>query len=284
MTAAPANAPMADPLELGRWTVIPLRDGQWRQNPADMWLRQEAAGIRVTGLGRAQADWDRYPELLHRDGTLELTIGGYLVVGLGKVILVDAGQGPEPLGPLVGGELPGSLAKAGYAAADVTDVLFTHLHSDHTGWASRDGRPYFPAATYWCHSAEIPFATGHGRLGAVASLVERMETFDGDRGIAPGVDVKPSPGHTPGSSSVVVSSGRQTVMLIGDAAHCVHELLEPDWNGMADDDPALARQTRQAIAEELESSGAYAGGGHFPGLAFGRMLSRERRHWTFARD
>ena len=73
-------------------------------------------------------------------------------------------------------------------------------------------------------------------------------------------------------------------MLIGDAAHCVHELLEPEWSGMADANPALAHRTRQALADELEVSGAYVGGGHFPGLAFGRLLSRDRRTWTFARD
>jgi glyoxylase-like metal-dependent hydrolase (beta-lactamase superfamily II) len=284
MTTAQANAPMADPFRLGSWTIIPLRDGQWRQQPVDMWLMQEAYGMPLSGLGGAQEDWDRYPQFLHPDGSLELTIGGYLLVGQARLILVDAGQGPEPVGPLIGGELPGSLTRAGYAPADVTDVVFTHLHSDHTGWASSDGKPYFPTATYRCHSAELAHAVEHQQLGRVEPVLERLETFDADGSLAPGVDVRPSPGHTPGSTTIVVSGGGRAVMLIGDAAHCVHELLEPEWGGMADNDPALAHRTRQLLAEELEASGAYAGGGHFPGLAFGRLLSRERRDWTFARD
>jgi len=249
-----------------------------------MWRLQEAHGIPLRGLGGRQEDWDRYPDLLHADGTLELTIGAYLLVGLDRVVLVDAGQGPTPAGPLVGGELPSNLTRAGFSPDDVTDVVFTHLHADHTGWASLLGAPYFPRATYRCHAAELPYATERQRLGTIAEIADRIQPFDGDTALAPGVDVRLSPGHTPGSSTVVVSGGGAAVLLVGDATHCVHELLDPQWSGIADADPDLARDTRRALAEELERTGAYVGGGHFPGLAFGRLLSRERHEWTFTRN
>ena len=51
---------------------------------------------------------------------------------------------------MAGGHLLESLAGIGVTPDDVTDVLFTHLHFDHIGWATVDGVPTFPKATYRC--------------------------------------------------------------------------------------------------------------------------------------
>src|SRR5690606_23000821 len=58
------------------------------------------------------------------------------------------GTGGKP--PFRGGDLPASLSALGVAREDVTDVVYTHLHADHIGWATRDGQPYFPNATHHC--------------------------------------------------------------------------------------------------------------------------------------
>jgi len=78
-----------------------------------------------------------------------------------RVILVDTGIGDKQdarffshydlHGP---GSLKGSIAAAGYALEDITDVFLTHFHFDHVGGAvdkTPDGRlvPAFPKATYW---------------------------------------------------------------------------------------------------------------------------------------
>ena len=277
------HAPVAEPLRVGDWNVIPVRDGQWREAPADMWRRQESSGqFSLTGRGGAKEDWDRYPELLHRDGTLEMTIGSFLLVNGEKVVLVDTGQGPVSMGPLVGGELPDNLRRAGFEPSDVTDVVFTHLHVDHVGWASVGGEAFFPRAIYRCHERELDH-DGHRDLPSLAPVLHRFETFGEDGPLLSGLDALLCAGHTPGSTAYVVSGSGQRAMLIGDTVHCVHELLEPDWSGMADHDPERARQTRAWLAEELESTGAYAAAGHFPGLSFGRLISRQHRNWTFAR-
>ena len=63
-----------------------------------------------------------------------------------------------------------------------------------------------------------------------------------------------APGHTPGSTIIVMSSGADRAMLLGDVVHCPIELLDDEWAGMGDVDPALARRTRVALARELEGS------------------------------
>jgi hypothetical protein len=45
-------------------------------------------------------------------------------------------------------------------------------------------------------------------------------------------------------------------------------------------DQKLARATQEAVAKEIEQSGALLGASHFPGLTFGRVLRGEgRRYW-----
>jgi glyoxylase-like metal-dependent hydrolase (beta-lactamase superfamily II) len=99
-----------------------------------------------------------------------------------------------------------------------------------------------------------------------------MEFWDGDRSVLPGIDVRHAPGHTPGSSIIVLSSGAERAMLLGDVVHCPAELVEDNWTMIADVDVALAQRTREALARELESQLIPAAAAHFPGMQFGRLL------------
>ena len=53
---------------------------------------------------------------------------------------------------------------------DVTDVLFTHLHFDHVGWATQQGRVVFPNATYRCDERDWAHFVGPDE-GATRKLV-----------------------------------------------------------------------------------------------------------------
>jgi glyoxylase-like metal-dependent hydrolase (beta-lactamase superfamily II) len=56
-----------------------------------------------------------------------------------------------------------SLAKNGFGAEDITDVILTHLHFDHCGGAiNKEGDkllPAFPNATYWSNEKHWTWAT-----------------------------------------------------------------------------------------------------------------------------
>jgi glyoxylase-like metal-dependent hydrolase (beta-lactamase superfamily II) len=113
-------------------------------------------------------------------------------------------------------------------------------------------------------------------------IADRLEAWDSDTQIMAGIDVRSAPGHTPGSTVVVISSGRERAMLLGDAVHCPAELLSDDWEAIFDVDRALALRTREALARELEGSDIPVAAAHFPGLQFGRLLAAEgRRQWVF---
>ena len=56
---------------------------------------------------------------------------------------------------------------------DITDLVFTHLHFDHIGWASAEGAPFFPNATIRYASADLEhFLAGPVSAVAKAPAIE----------------------------------------------------------------------------------------------------------------
>jgi glyoxylase-like metal-dependent hydrolase (beta-lactamase superfamily II) len=167
---------------------------------------------------------------------------------------------------------------------DITDVVFTHLHFDHVGWATAEGEIVFENATYHCDTKDWTHFVGDGNGEAARKLnpvAERLETFDGQATLASGVDTMPTPGHTPGHTALVISDGTERAILLGDAAHCPIELDETEWEGLGDVDKDLARRTRNAMLDELERPGTVSSAPHFPGLQFGRVLRAEgKARWV----
>jgi glyoxylase-like metal-dependent hydrolase (beta-lactamase superfamily II) len=261
-------------MRLGDLTVTPVVDGGM-DVPAEAILNKAP-----------------HPSHLTEEGLLRVQMGGYLIRTGDRVMLVDTGFGPDVLGP-GSGVLLESLAAAGLQPSDVTDVLLTHLHMDHIGWTTIEDKPVFPTAVYRCHADDwAHFVTDENdefmreMLGVpkacekLAPIAGQLESFDSDTTLAPGVDVRHAPGHTPGSTVVVLSSGTDRAMLLGDVLHCPAELMGDDWEMMADVDPVLASRTRVALARELEGSDIPVAAAHFPGLRFGRLLSATS--WEYA--
>ena len=194
------------------------------------------------------------------------------------------------------GRMPAALAEIGVAPEDVTDVVATHLHYDHIGWLSVDGEPFFPNATVRCATADAEYFLGAPPEEAflamvframparerMAPILDRLETWDGDGTILPGVDVRIAAGHTPGSSVIVLSDGSERAMLLGDMIHCPLELMDPEFDLLVDMDQEAAIRVREIYARELEGGAVPAAGSHFPGLQFGRLLPGEGvRRWVF---
>jgi len=265
---------LVDAMYVGMVRIDPVVDCEIVAEPTHPWFRWKG------GRGTTGDDWMRHSELLV-DGKLRLGFGGFLLRGgpLGeRIVLVDCGNGPEGDDFIPPGRLLESLAALGVGPHDVTDVLLTHLHYDHTGWLATDGRPTFANASVRCAAADLawfgdPSTTGLSSQvlpARVGPLGDRLSTFSVDRTILPGVDALLAPGHTPGSTVFVISEGEQRVLLIGDVVHCPVELVEEEWAAFGDVDPVLAARTRERVTRELD--GADVGGAHFPGLALGRLI------------
>jgi glyoxylase-like metal-dependent hydrolase (beta-lactamase superfamily II) len=262
-------------MEIGGYRIDPVIDGAGTHPPSAFFP------------DLTPDQWHRHAGLLH-DGLLQVVIGGFLLRGHGRTIMVDLGFGPGEIMGIRTGRLLESLCALGVQPAQVTDVLFTHLHADHVGWAAIGGVAQFRNATLRCGAGDYryfvldrrePFADE--RLRPCESQFEMFETSPA----FPGISAVPAPGHTPGSTILVVSgdvSGRQRAVLLGDVVHCPVQLVEDEWNTAFDVDPVLARRTRTRLVREFEGDPCVQmAGAHFPGMRFGRLLlTGGRRHWA----
>jgi glyoxylase-like metal-dependent hydrolase (beta-lactamase superfamily II) len=258
---------------VGDLRIDPVADGMARVVPSEAYT------------GTDDEAWAPHREFLAADGRLELELGGFLVRGGGRTVLVDCGLGPIVRGDFHGGRLLESLAALGVRPADVTDLVFTHLHFDHVGWATQKGEIVFPNAVPRCDRRDWEhFVTGAdgGARRKLGPLSDRVDFWEAGSPLLPGIDILHAPGHTPGSTIVVASSCGERALLLGDVVHCPVELLDEEWAGMGDVDPALAQRTRAALIREIEGSAVPAAAAHFPGLRFGRLLRGEgRRRWVY---
>jgi glyoxylase-like metal-dependent hydrolase (beta-lactamase superfamily II) len=261
-------------LRVGQLEVVPVLDGVGYVDP-------------TVFPDTTRGDWEAHREFLTPDGLVELSVGGFLIVGGrdGRVVLVDAGIASITGAMVQGGALLENLRSAGFETTDVTDVVFTHLHRDHIGWASDGGAAVFPKATYRCDIADWAWFVESGPESApitdvmavvarsvLPPIADRLEPWSGGTTLFDGVDVVAAPGHTPGNAMVVVSSGAARAVLLGDVVHCPVELVDTEWSGLADVDAVLAAKTREIVARELEGDGTPAAAAHFPGLSFGRLV------------
>lgn len=258
--------------------VLPVIDTVGRSKPTEQYL------------GTTCEDWAPHRNLLDDEGLLVTAIGGFLIRGCGeRVVLVDAGLGGHPSVAIfekypAERRLMENLVKLGVQPGDVTDVVFTHLHADHTGWATKKGKAVFDTATFWCDASDWSHFIGpdEGTTKKLSPIADRVRTWDADGTIFPGFDVMRAPGHTPGSTIMVLSSGSARAMLLGDVVHCAAELMESEWEGIGDVDPVLAKQTRIHLAREIEGTEVPVAAAHFPDMSFGRlMLAEGRRSWVF---
>lgn len=243
----------------------------------------------------------RYPETFRDAETWRGHFHGYLVRSQGRIILVDTGLGSIATNPGavaafaggVDGSLITELRAAGVRPEELDTVFFTHLHPDHIGWnlVKGDGgpRPTFAKARYIAHLADwdafgkpevqgmFPFGFWDETLGPLEKLGV-LDLITGERALTPEITAFHTPGHTPGSMSLLITSAGQRAFILGDVFHTPAQVEEPDWRFSFDIDPAVAVQTRRRMIERAESENATITVCHHSG--FGRVVRvRGRRYW-----
>lgn len=134
---------------------------------------------------------------------LEATRGsyGYLVLG-DEPTLIDTGL------PGRGERILAELRTHGLRPGDLAHILLTHHDIDHIGNARHLAQA--TGATVWAPAEDVPFIHGHQKrtgIKRLADLVVRVEGPSVQQTYEPGMrigelEVIPSPGHTPGHTSL----------------------------------------------------------------------------------
>jgi glyoxylase-like metal-dependent hydrolase (beta-lactamase superfamily II) len=93
-----------------------------------------------------------------------------------------------------------------------------------------------------------------------------------DHRMCPEIGLMPSTGHTPGHTSVLISSKGSRAMITGDFAHHPCQMAHPEWSSTSDYDPAAAEATRRRIFGELAGGPVLVIGTHFAGRTAGHVV------------
>jgi glyoxylase-like metal-dependent hydrolase (beta-lactamase superfamily II) len=166
------------------------------------------------------------------DGPMPIDYFNWVITNEQRTFVVDTGfdeptakrRGREMLKPVGLG-----LKAVGVDPDTVSDVIITHMHYDHAG-----NSDLLPRARYHLQACEMAFATGpcmcHHLLRHpfeeedVVSMVRkvfagRVEFYDGEATVAPGITVHKVGGHSRGLQVLRVNTERGPVVLAGDATH-----------------------------------------------------------------
>ena len=126
------------------------------------------------------------------------------------------------------GPLERQLAEAGVKSGDITDVVLTHAHYDHSV-----NYVLFDRATVWIGAKEMEWAAAQPPgfdplpelyVQALAADPRVRRIREGEE-FLPGITAFDAPGHTPGSLVFHLTSNDVPVIFTGDAAKNRAELL-----------------------------------------------------------
>ena len=214
-----------------------------------------------------------------------------VVVNTGsKLIVIDAGNGLGALEQSKGlvGQWHGNFAAAGFDPKAVDVVIISHFHGDHIGgllgadsklaFANAEVMVPKPEWDYYMDEAQMNrmpegargnFTNSRRVFGAFGNKVTQ---YEGEKDLVPGIRAVPTPGHTPGHYSHLVTSGNGSVMVQADVTAGVPVLFarNPGWHPAFDSDAKLAEETRRKLYDRMAADKTLVQGYHipFPGIGY----------------
>jgi len=235
-----------------------------------------------------------------KDNKFRLSIHALLVESEGRRILVDTCVGNDKIRPGFTEwnqmHLPflDELAKHGVTRESVDTLICTHLHLDHVGWNTmlQNGKwvPTFPKARLvmvkreWEHwdkfegqadfKNPIEDSVRPIMAAGLADLVDANHRITGE------VVLESTPGHTPGHTSVRISSKGENAVITGDMIHHPIQVAHPEWVCEFDNDSPMANETRKAFVERYCDKPVSVIGTHFAGPTSGHIV-REKGGFKF---
>ncbi len=199
------------------------------------------------------------------------SLQNYLIDTGEEIILVDTGlpagtpeEVPDESAPAYTGKdicsYMEAFADLGYQPEQVTKILLTHRHTDHSGELRS-----FPNAKIYVNKEELSAdeLQGIDNLIPVEFTDGAYYNFPACQKIAEGIFLIKAKGHTNGNSIIIVENDDLFFMIHGDITY-VDEALYEDKLSVVFDDLAAARETQNLIREFIRNHPTVYCGTHTP--------------------
>lgn len=198
----------------------------------------EVTAIRYATLATTRHEsFYRYQTYGEPDAPIQMDYYFWLLRNRDRTVLVDTGFNPDVgrrRGRTVLVEPLEALVRLGVEPKDVSHIILTHLHYDHTG-----NLKAFPHASLSVPRTELDFWTGpyamRRQCMAAADPAEieyvneawragRVQCIDDGQEIMPGISARIVGGHCPGQQITLVSAEGGPIVLASDALHFYEEM------------------------------------------------------------
>ena len=210
---------------------------------------------------------DKFDPNVRYRGSLQ----NYVIETGGEVILVDTGlpagtpeESPDETSPAYTGKdicsYMEAFAALGYKPEQVTKILLTHKHADHSGELKS-----FPNAQIFVNEEELSAAELQGipNLVPVSFTDGAYYNFPACQKITDGVYFIKAKGHTNGNSIVIIENEGLFYMIHGDITY-VDEALYENKLSVVFDDLAADRETLDRVREFVRNHPTVYCGTHTP--------------------
>lgn len=204
----------------------------------------------------------------------------------GRLTLIDTGNGD--MGAPTSGHWMKNFRAAGFEPSQVETVVISHFHGDHmNGLRLKDGTAVFPQAEVMVPAAEWDFWMDDARMNEVPDamkgafqgvrrvfgpIAKDVKRYEADKEIVPGLTSVAAPGHTPGHTAFMLSSGSGKLMIMSDITnHPALFVRNPDWAAVFDMDAEEARSTRRRMLDMAAAERAQVAFYHAPFPATGHI-------------
>jgi glyoxylase-like metal-dependent hydrolase (beta-lactamase superfamily II) len=211
--------------------------------------------------------------------TVEVSINAYLVRNKDKLILIDTGVGAL-FGAAHGGKLIDNSKAAGYGPEQVTDILITHIHLDHSGGLSVNNVRQFRNAIVHVNQKELNFWMKHlePKNNEARGITDnrpafealklyhdegKVVAFEGDKTLFDGIRTKEVVGHTAGHTVFILESEKEKLLFWGDLIHIeAVQFHGPEIHNDFDFDKEQAARQRQTSYKEASEQGYLVAADH----------------------
>ena len=210
---------------IGKWKVFAIESGSFKLD----------GGAMMGSVPRVLWEKTNPPDSFNR---IDLSLRCLLVDDGKNIVLIESGIGdknPRKFKEMFAIDhskytLSNTLSKYGYTNKDITHIILTHLHFDHSGGAlcyDKSGflQPTFPNAKYYVSKKNWDIGVNPSPRDQASYLSDNykllkdedlLELFDDNCEILDGISGYAVDGHTTGQQLIKVSDQGESIVFVSD--------------------------------------------------------------------